>query len=184
MYAACRMPGMNVDARIHIDANMKEVSEASRRAISALLTRKGFTTSLSLVRAENKTFLETRFLRFYAAEHVNGTAYDQLEILAKAYLKDYDYLMVRRAFITFIVSRNAAGSNSESSEAEEIDTLEKCMRRPKGSWSITLHTSQLATTEYTPLQLPVTGFIVTLRHIQNCRKIPEKCDGVENALEE
>lgn len=185
MHVACRVPGVNVDARIHIDANLKEMSEAPRRAVSALLTKNEFTPSLSLVTAENKTFLETQFLRFYAAKDINGTAYNQLEILAKAYSQGYDYYdVIRRAFIAFITSQNVAGSNSESSGTEEFDILEKCMTPPKGPWTVTLHTTQLSTTEYTPLQLAVTRFVVTVRYIQDCSEMPMKCDGVEHALEE
>ena len=184
MYVACSEPSMRVNAAIHIDANMRETTEAARRAVSALLTKYEFRTSLSLVRAGNKTFLETQFSRFYEAEDVNRTGYDQVEILAKAYLPTYDYLLTRRAFLTFITSHYIAGKNiNETTVAEEVDDItESCNIPPKASWSVTLHTSKLSSSEYTPVQLPVSGFMATLRYIQDCTEITKKCDGVEQAL--
>ena len=183
MYVACREPSMRVNAAIHIDANLREASEAARRAVSALLTKYEFRTSLSLVRAGNKTFLETQFSRFYAAEDVNRTGYDQVEILAKAYLSTYDYLMTRRAFFSFITSHYIAGKNiNETTVAEVDDTTESCNIPPQGSWSVTLRTSKLSTSEYTPVQLPVSAFMVTLRYIQDCTEITEKCDSVKQVL--
>ena len=175
---------MKVDAGIRIDANMKEVGEASRRAAMALLTKYDFRTSLSLVRSDNKTFLETRLSRSYAAEDVNRTGYDQLEILAKSYSPDYDYLMTRRAFIAFITSHHTPRNNvtETTEEVDDVLELELCYTPPKGSWSVELYTSTLSSAEYTPLQLPVSDFMVTVRYIQDCAGIPEKCDGVENAL--
>ena len=67
MYAACREPsrvsgsetGVKMDAKMHIDVDLKEVSEELRKTLSALLTEKDYKSSLSLVKSHNETFLET-----------------------------------------------------------------------------------------------------------------------------
>ena len=167
-----------MDSIIQIDADMKEASKIKRENISALLTKKEFTASVSLVKAENKTFLETRYWRFYPSEFVNKTAYDQLETLAKA--QESDYGMVIRAFISFIC---ASAAVNETAQVTNDDGVTKaCFTPPDESWNVKLHTSHLSTCEYTPLQLPVRGFKVTLSYIQDCSEIPKTCDDVESAL--
>ena len=171
MYAACRKPGrvlgsdsgVIMDARIHMDVDLKEASEDLRKALSALLTEKDYKSSLSLVKSHNETFLETRFSRFYTAENINETSYDQLEILAKADSPDYDYFIVRRAFINFVRSQNVTErSVTNNTVAEEGDIMETCTNP---HWTVRLYSLQLSTTEYTPLQLPVAAFTVEVRYI-------------------
>lgn len=198
MYAACREPGrisgsetgVKMDARIHIDVDLKEASDGLRKALSALLTEKDYKSSLSLVKSHNETFLETRFSRFYTAENINETSYDQLEILSKADSPDYDYFIVRRAFINFVRSQNVTeraqrsvtnSTITDNTVAEEVDILEACTNP---HWTVRLYSLELSTTEYTPLQLPVATFTVEVRYIQNCRKVSQKCDDIELALEE
>ena len=188
VYVARRMPTVKVDAIIHIDVDFKEVSKMTRESISGLLTKKEFTASVSLVRAENKTFLETRYWRYYPSEFVNGTAYDQLEIFAKgqeilAKAQESDYSMLRRAFVSFICVGAAGNDASEIAEVTTDDgVIEACFTPPNESWNVKLHTSHLSTAEYTPLQVLVRGFKVTLSYIQDCGGILKTCENVENAL--
>ena len=183
IYVACRVPRTNMDAIIRIDANLDGAGEVAWKAAMALATKYEYRTSLSLVRAGNKTFLETRYSRSYAAEDVNGTGYDQLEILAKSYSPDYDYLMTRRAFIIFVTSQHAFRNNLTETTEEVDDILEMCDAPSEGSWSVKLHTSELSSTEYTPLQLPVSEFLVAVHFMQDCTRISKKCENVQDALE-
>ena len=171
---ACYWPETMVNAVIHVDAEMKEASKTMRESISALLTRKEFTSSLSLIKRKNRTFLETRYWRFYRSELFNGTVYDQLEILAKS--QRFDYRTAMRVFTSFICA--SATGNNWTDPAE----VNFCSPLPSEFWSVKLHTSQLSTDEYTPLQLPVTGFKATLSYAQICRDIPKTCNYFKKAL--
>ena len=180
-----------MDSEINIDVNLMEVGEFISKAFSALLTYKEFTPSLSLFRAENKTFLETRYTRYYPAEFIDGKNYDYLAILNEAFTPRYDYYSdyrrLRHAFIKFI-SMNVSERNSASGKGNWFEWIQvnnddgligKCTTPP---WTIEIHTSQLSTTKYTPVKLPVTAFKVTMHYLQDCNKIRDKCDGFEMAL--
>ena len=178
MHAAHGMSGTKVDAIIHIDADLREASKPTRESIGAFLRRNEFVASVSLVRAENKTFLETRYGRVYPSELVNNTVYDKLEILAKP--QESDYRTTRGAFISFI---NESGASP--SEAAEVTTDdEMCLTPPAKSWNVKVYNSRLSTDEYTPLPLLVRGFKLTLSYIQDCGEILKRCEDVENALME
>ena len=169
-----------MDAIIHIDAELREASKLTRESIAAFLKRNEFVASVSLVRTENKTFLETRHSRFYPSELVNATAYDQLEILAKP--QEFDYRTTRRAFISFI---NMSVVEDDPSETPEVTTDDKtCFTPPIKSWNVKVYNSRLSTAEYTPLPLPVRGYKLTLSYIQDCDDISKTCEEVENALME
>ena len=111
----------SMDGEIHMDVNLMEVGEITRKVISTLLRFKEFTPSLSLFRAENKTFLETQYTRYYAAESVVERTYDYLAILAEAFTPRYnyynDYRKLRNAFFKFISmdssERNLTSSNGK-----------------------------------------------------------------------
>lgn len=179
-YVANRGPSVKVGTVVHIDADLRETSKHMREASAAFLKKKEFVASVSLVRTENKTFLETRYSRFYPSELVNETAYDQLKILAKP--QEPDHNKTRRAYISFINMSDVGDGPSETEEATTDD--EMYLTPPIKSWSVKIYNSRLSTDEYTPLSLSVRGFKLTLSYIQDCSDIPKTCEDVESALME
>ena len=164
---------MKVDGEIHIHINLQEVNESTRKVISTLLTNKEFAPSLSLFRAGKRTFLETQYTRYYAAESVVGSAYDPLETLAEASTPEHDFHKLRSAFINF--TNSTYGSL-------KVNTSDGTCMTPL--WTVELHTSQLSTTEYSPLKSPVSAFKVTVHYLEDCNTLCVTCDAIKKVLKQ
>ena len=175
---ACDVPNVKMDAIVNIDAELKQVSKAIREIASRILLENEFSRSASLVQMGNQTFLKTQYWRFFPSKLIDGAAYKQLEVLATS----QDYGNLQRAFLSFI-KINTTKSNS-TAEVEADDTMMKaCFTPLNETWSIKLHTSQLSSTDYTPLQLAADGFKAILSYMQDCSEIPKVCEYVHYALQ-
>ena len=137
------------------------------------MERKKFTTTEALVSVNQNLYLQTTHKRLFIVDSISTEMYERLRSINNIHSRTVNYS--REDLLDEI-------KNTGKPFSDQLYYNENHPNRINGSsdggssWLARLLT-QDSTIAYTPLDVPVTGVLVTVRYLVNCNYLPHKCAG-------
>ena len=162
-------PKITVETVVNITADLKEIPQDRADRISAIAKRKNYTTTEALISVNQNLYLQTTHKRLYIVDSVSAEMYERLHSINNIHSRTANYSNedvldeIRNTvnpFINQLYHPNRINGLSDGGS----------------SWLARLLT-QDSTIAYTPLDVPVTGVLVTVRYLLNCNNLLHKCAG-------
>ena len=166
-------PKVTVETVVNITADLKEIPQDRADRISAAMKRKKFTITEALISVNQNLYLQTTHKRLFIVDSISTEMYETLRSINTIHSRTVNY------------SRGDVHAEIKNAIKPFTDQLyynenhPNRINRPSdggSSWLARLLT-QDSTIAYTPLDVPVTGVLFTVRYLLNCNYLPHKCAG-------
>ena len=162
-------PKVTVETVVNITADLKEIPQDRADRISASMERKKYTTTEALISVNQNLYLQRTHKRLFIVDSISTEMYERLHSINTIHSRTANY------------SSEGVLAEIRNTAKPFIDQLYHSNRTDGlsdggSSWLARLLT-QDSTIAYTPLDVPVTGVLVTVRYLVNCNNLPHKCAG-------
>lgn len=171
--SALQRPKVTVGAVITIDADLEEISQHKADEISAVVNRKRYIATETLTSTDQGLYLQTTYKRLFNADTISTEMYERLRSINTLNSRTVNYTRKDlRAEMKNTVKPFTDQLYYNEVQPNKIDAL-----LDSGSPWLARLLTQDSITEYTPVDVPITGVAFTLRHLVDCNQLPHKCVG-------
>ena len=174
LISSAARPEVRVEAVVNIDIDLKEISQYRAEKLSAILKRKGYTSSETVITTQQDIYIQTQYKRFFVADSMSDALYERVRSLSTFNSRVANY------------SKGDAAADLKKTIVPITDELWYNENYPNKTTTVTSGTSswlarliaEQPTAEYTPMEVPITGIQVTVTHLRNCKYLPQSsCAG-------
>ena len=152
---------------------MKEITQDRADRISTAVERKKYTTTEALTNTNQGLYLQTTYKRLFIVDSISTEMYERLRSINTIHSRTVNY------------SREGVQAEMKNTIKPFTDQLFYNENHPNkidglpdtGSLWLARLLAQDSTIAHTPLDVPVTGVLFTLKHLVNCNYLPHKCAG-------
>ena len=164
-FKAATQPKVTVQAIININIDLKEISEDRANRLLAMIKSRQYTTAEELVTINQELYLQSTGRRLFIVDSISTEMYERLRSINSIHsrtLNNSRENVVREMIRSFIDQLHYDEIHSNGSTDGESQWLARLLM-------------QHSTMGYIPLDVPVTGVLITFRYQLNCKYLSLKC---------